>query len=121
MPCLVFVAPILLAYELGVLWLGGDSADALRTGADAWMRHGLVALSLTTSLQKLDKVESNAGDPAEATAFNSPDFKLTVFHGTLAPGSHAPGHYYVEKEGYIPSLELQKMPTDRYKSQNSED
>ena len=47
LPCLVFVAPILLAYELGVLWLGGDSADALRTGADAWMRHGLVALSLT--------------------------------------------------------------------------
>ena len=44
LPCLVFVAPILLAYELGVLWLGGDSADALRTGADAWMRHGLVAL-----------------------------------------------------------------------------
>lgn len=47
LPCLVFVAPILLAYELGVLWLGGDSADALRTGADAWMRRGLVALSLT--------------------------------------------------------------------------
>jgi hypothetical protein len=47
LPCLVFVAPILLVYELGVLWLGGASADALRTGADAWMRHGLVALSLT--------------------------------------------------------------------------
>ncbi len=47
LPCLVFVAPILLAYELGVFWLGGDSADALRTGADAWMRRGLVALSLT--------------------------------------------------------------------------
>jgi hypothetical protein len=34
-------------YELGVLWLGGSSAEALRTGADAWLRHGLLALGLT--------------------------------------------------------------------------
>jgi hypothetical protein len=38
---------MLLAYELGVLWLGGGSAEALRTGADAWMRRGLAALGLT--------------------------------------------------------------------------
>ena len=47
LPCLVFVAPILLAYEFGVLWLGGESADSLRTGADAWMRHVLAAVGLT--------------------------------------------------------------------------
>lgn len=47
LPCLAFVAPILLAYELGVLWLGGGAAGALRTGADAWMRRGLATLGLT--------------------------------------------------------------------------
>jgi membrane protease YdiL (CAAX protease family) len=46
MPCLAFVAPVLLAYELGVLWLGGASAGALRTGADAWMRRGMTSLGL---------------------------------------------------------------------------
>ena len=47
LPCLAFVVPILLAYEFGVLWLGGASAEALRTGADAWMRQGLATLGLT--------------------------------------------------------------------------
>ncbi len=47
LPCLFFVAPILLAYEFGVLWLGGSSAEALRTGADAWMRQGLAAIGVT--------------------------------------------------------------------------
>src|SRR5262249_1384043 len=47
LPCLAFILPILAAYEVGVLWLGGDSAEAMRTGADAWMRNGLAALGLT--------------------------------------------------------------------------
>lgn len=47
MPCLAFVAPLLLIYEFGVLWLGGESAETLRTGADAWMRQFLVRLGLT--------------------------------------------------------------------------
>jgi hypothetical protein len=47
LPCLAFIAPLLLAYELGVAWLGGGSAEALRTGADAWMRRGLAGLGLT--------------------------------------------------------------------------
>jgi hypothetical protein len=50
LPCLAFVAPLLLAYELGVLWIGGGSpaVEALtwRTGADAWMRHLLASLGL---------------------------------------------------------------------------
>jgi hypothetical protein len=47
LPCLAFVVPILLSYELGVQWLGGRSAELLRTGADAWMRHALAAAGLT--------------------------------------------------------------------------
>jgi len=48
LPCLVFVAPILLAYEFGVLWLGGSSAASYyRTGADAWMRQALAEVGLT--------------------------------------------------------------------------
>ena len=43
----VWLLPLMLAYELGVLWQGGTSAAALRTGADAWMRHVLAALGLT--------------------------------------------------------------------------
>jgi membrane protease YdiL (CAAX protease family) len=47
LPSLAFILPILLTYEAGVYWLGGRSADALRAGADAWVRHGLAALGLT--------------------------------------------------------------------------
>src|SRR5699024_3654000 len=47
LPCLAFAGPILLAYEIGILWIGGDRAEAWRTGADAWMRHGLAGLGLT--------------------------------------------------------------------------
>jgi hypothetical protein len=47
LPCLAFVAPILLLYELGVMALAGGSAGAVRTGADAWMRRGLASLGLT--------------------------------------------------------------------------
>ena len=38
---LLFLVPLLAVYEGGVLWLGGDRADRLRNGADAWMRWGL--------------------------------------------------------------------------------
>jgi len=44
----------------------------------------------------------------------TPDFKIAVFSGTIPPGSHKPGHYYMEKEKYIPSLELKKTPSSRY-------
>lgn len=47
MPCLAFIAPLLLAYEAGVFFVGGPSADVLRTGADAWMRRGLNAIGFT--------------------------------------------------------------------------
>src|SRR5205085_538747 len=32
---------LLIAYEGGVLWLGGPNPDSLRNGADAWVRWGL--------------------------------------------------------------------------------
>lgn len=44
---LLFVLPLLMAYELGVLWVGGDSAASVRSGADAWMRQTLAAGGLT--------------------------------------------------------------------------
>src|SRR5947209_455138 len=46
-PCLLFLAPLLIAYEIGVLYLGGEEAVSLRNGADAWLRDGLAALNLT--------------------------------------------------------------------------
>jgi hypothetical protein len=49
LPCLAFILPILIAYEVGVARLGGPAADALRAGADAWMRRGLMSLGLTAS------------------------------------------------------------------------
>ncbi|MBT5873216.1 MAG: hypothetical protein HOH43_07330 [Candidatus Latescibacteria bacterium] len=45
---------------------------------------------------------------------NSPDFSISVVNGTLPQECHSPGHYYMEREGYIPSLKLEKLPTDRY-------
>lgn len=39
--CLIFVLPLLIAYEGGVLWLGGSDPTALRNGADIWLRWGL--------------------------------------------------------------------------------
>ncbi|MCG3199984.1 MAG: hypothetical protein HUU16_06315 [Candidatus Omnitrophica bacterium] len=40
------------------------------------------------------------------------------FPGTIPEGSHQPGHYYMEKEGYMPTLQVAKAPLDRYKGGN---
>jgi membrane protease YdiL (CAAX protease family) len=37
-PCLLFLLPLLGAYEFGVYLIGGAEAQALRNGADAWLR-----------------------------------------------------------------------------------
>ncbi|HEY2909871.1 MAG TPA: CPBP family glutamic-type intramembrane protease [Gemmataceae bacterium] len=34
----LFLMPLLAAYEGGMIWLGGDRAERLRNGADAWLR-----------------------------------------------------------------------------------
>ncbi len=43
---LVFLLPLLLAYELGVLAIGGTDSDAFRNGADAWMRQFLLRMGI---------------------------------------------------------------------------
>lgn len=45
--CLAFVLPILVVYEAGVAWIGGEASASLRTGADAWMRLALGGIGLT--------------------------------------------------------------------------
>ena len=45
-PSLVFLLPLLMAYEVGVLWIGGHHAEALRGGADDWLRSLLGVVGL---------------------------------------------------------------------------
>ena len=44
--CLIFVLPMLAAYELGVLLLGTEHPDSVRNGADVWLRWFLGSLGL---------------------------------------------------------------------------
>lgn len=46
--CLIFLTPLLITYELGVLWLGGTGSADLRNGADCWMRGWLQHAGLNT-------------------------------------------------------------------------
>jgi Type II CAAX prenyl endopeptidase Rce1-like len=46
-PSLLLVAPLVFAYECGILWLGKSVSGSVRTGADTWMRHGLSSLGLS--------------------------------------------------------------------------
>jgi hypothetical protein len=48
-PCLLFVLPLLAAYEAGVLALGGLNPEAIRNGADHWVRCGLGVVGLRVS------------------------------------------------------------------------
>jgi hypothetical protein len=43
---LLFVAPLLLLYELGVMFLDAPQVAAVRNGADTWMRGGLLQVGL---------------------------------------------------------------------------
>ena len=55
--------------------------DAQITGTDMGVKFLVtptIAINGTASLQKLDTIKSKAGDPAEATAFNSPTTKFNV-------------------------------------------
>jgi hypothetical protein len=47
---LAFILPILATYETGVAVLGGEAADSVRTGADAWTRQAFQAVGLTGRL-----------------------------------------------------------------------
>lgn len=61
----------------------------------------------------------HGSDGIPGLGHNSADFRIAVFRGSEAPGSHLPGHYYVEDEGYIPSFQLIKTDTNRYAGQRS--
>jgi hypothetical protein len=43
---LLFLLPLLIVYELGVLSLGGEQADLLRNAADCWLRQWLLAAGM---------------------------------------------------------------------------
>ena len=45
-PCLLFLLPLLAAYEVGIVWVGGTQADALRNGADSWLHWAVDAFGL---------------------------------------------------------------------------
>jgi membrane protease YdiL (CAAX protease family) len=45
-PCLLFMLPLLIAYEAGVLSMGGPHPESVRNGADYWVRYGLGYLGL---------------------------------------------------------------------------
>ena len=47
-PCLLFLSPLLIAYEVAVLWIGGRE-ELLRNGADAWMRAWLYTVGIHES------------------------------------------------------------------------
>ncbi len=49
LPCLLFVLPLLLAYEGCVNFLGGAHPEVLRNGADNWLRTGLAAVNIPMS------------------------------------------------------------------------
>ena len=48
--CLLYLLPMLVLYEVGILWVGGRNTDPFRNGADFWMRGWLSQLGLTQAL-----------------------------------------------------------------------
>jgi membrane protease YdiL (CAAX protease family) len=48
--CFLFILPLLLIYEGGVFWMGGERAEGLRNGVDAWVRWGLNTLGASEYL-----------------------------------------------------------------------
>jgi hypothetical protein len=43
LPCLLFLTPLLIGYEVGVGLVGGGRDSAVRNGADTWLHWGLAA------------------------------------------------------------------------------
>lgn len=48
--CLAFLVPLLVAYEAGVHFWGGEQPEIVRNGADVWMRTALVRIGLDEPL-----------------------------------------------------------------------
>src|SRR4051812_10468739 len=74
LPCLMFLMPLLVAYEVGVVCLGGSAPETVRNGADHWMRTALggigvnvfwlppVALTVAFAVWTWVKWEKRPGD-----------------------------------------------------------
>lgn len=87
------------------------------TGTGFWIDHGgrREAFALEAGdVWMIPAGYEHGSDGFKDMGRNSEDFTICVFNGTQPEGSHKPGHYYTEKEGYIPSFELRKTPTGRY-------
>ena len=39
--------------------------------------------------------------------------RIFPFFGSIPEGSHPPGHYYMHREGYMPTLHVRKDPIAR--------
>lgn len=48
--CLIYLLPLLVIYEIGIVSVGGGNPDAYRNGADYWMRGWLSSLGLTQAI-----------------------------------------------------------------------
>ena len=83
------------------------------TGAGFWIDHAGTREEF--ALEPGDVWMIPAGYEHGSVGQNSPDFTISVFDGTMPPGCHKSGHYYIENEGYIPSFQLVKTPTGRYR------
>jgi len=94
--------------------VGQAKVYGLDFGARLLLTPNLV-LSATSSVQRLDTVIANAGDPAEATAFNSPEFKMTagVDAYDLFGTSLSAGATFREVDGYdfLSGVNVGRVPT----------
>ncbi len=132
MPC-PYVLTAIMALHKGILrggWLVTDVEKHFHDYDEVWLTLGGRGTSYWIDhegnraefeLEEGDVWMIPAGFEHGSDGPNSPDFKLAVLNGTLAPGCQPPGHLYIEKEGYIPSLELKKTPTNRYKAEGSKE
>ncbi len=86
-------------------------------GTSYWIDHAGVRTDFELAAGDVWMVPAgyeHGSDGLPGTGRNSEDFTIQVCYGTVPSGSHVPGHYYVEREGYVPSLQLVRTPTDRY-------
>src|SRR6516165_2431969 len=45
--CILFVVPLLAAYEIGVRWMHLTASEETRNGADVWLRETLAAIGIS--------------------------------------------------------------------------
>jgi hypothetical protein len=94
---------IILSGRGTVYWIdhAGKREDFILEAGDVWM---------------VPAGYEHGSEGFKETGKNSDDYTAAIINGTLPVGSHKPGHYYIEKEHYIATLEVRKTPTDRYKN-----